>query len=101
MFLRVVVRASTKSLVVIVMVEPESLSIESQELTESRRGVEHLVITGLLGVFRLSVGVEVWCGLDGECPGEEIGVPFGVLTGDGHGVSSGTRFDVDGCLGEQ
>ena len=35
MFLRVVVRVSTKSLVVTVIVESESLSIESLELTES------------------------------------------------------------------
>ena len=83
------------------MVELESLSIESQELTESRRGVGHLGITGLLGVFGLSVGVGVWCGLDGECPGEDAGVPSGVSTDDGHGVSSGTRSGIDGYSGDQ
>ena len=69
------------------MVESESLSIESLELTESQQGVGHLGITGLLRVFGLFVGVGVQCGLDGECPGEETGVPFGVLIGDGCSVS--------------
>ena len=77
------------------MVESESLSLESLELTESWQGVGHLGITGLLGVFGLSVGV------DGKCPGEGTGVPFGVLTGDGHSVSFGTRSGIDGCSGDQ
>ena len=37
------------------------------------------------------MGVWVQRGLDGECFGEGIGVPLGVLTGDGHSVSFGTK----------
>ena len=47
------------------------------------------------------MGVGVQGGLDGECPGKETGVPFGVLTGDGCGVSFGTRSGIDGYSGNQ
>ena len=83
------------------MVESESLSIASLELAKSQQGAGCPDITGLLGVFGLPVGVGVQWGLDGKCSGEEAGVPFGVLTGDGHCVSFGTRSSVDGYLGDQ
>ena len=47
------------------------------------------------------MGVEVQWGLDGECPGEGTGVPFGALIGDICGVSFGTKSGVDGCSGDQ
>ena len=51
MFLGVLVRASTNYLVVIIMVESESLSTESLELIDSQQGVGHLGVNGLLGVW--------------------------------------------------
>ena len=47
------------------------------------------------------MGVGIRYGLDSECPGEGTGVPFRVLTGDGHCVSFGPRSRVDGCSGDQ
>ena len=91
MFLRVLVRASTNSLVETIMVESESLSTESQELTDFQWRIWHFGVNGLLGVSGLSVGVWVQRGLDGECFGEGIGVPLGVLTGEGCSVSLGTK----------
>ena len=41
------------------------------------------------------MGVGVRRGLGGECFGEGTGVPLGVLTGDGRGVSFGTRSSID------
>ena len=46
------------------------------------------------------MGVGVQSGLDGKCSGEGIGVPLGVLTGDSHGVSLGTRSGINGHLGD-
>ena len=83
------------------MVESESLSTDSLELIYSRQGVGHLCVNGLLEVSGLSVGVGVRRGLDGKCSGEGTGVPLGVLTGNGHGVSLGTKSGVDGCSGDQ
>ena len=91
MFLRVLVRASTNSLVVAIIIGSDSLSDDSLELVDTQRGIRHLGVNGLLGVSGLSVGVWVQRGLDSECFGEEIGVPLGVLTGHGHGVSLGTK----------
>ena len=100
MFLRAVVRASTKSLVVIIMIESESLSTESLKLIISQQGIGHLGVNGLLEVSGLSMGVGVWWGLNDECYGERTGVPLGVLTSDGHSVSFGTNSSVDGYSGD-
>ena len=59
------------------MVESESLSTESQELIDFQWRIGCLGVNGLLGVS----------GLSGKCFGEGTGVPLGVLTGNGHGVS--------------
>ena len=101
MFLRVLVRASISSLVVAVMMDSVSLSIDSSELTDSQCGIGCLGVNGLLGVSGLFVGVGVRNGLVGKCFGEGMGHPSGVPTGDGHGVSLGTKSGVDGCSGDQ
>ena len=76
----------------------DSLSVEFLELIDSRCRIGRLGVNGLLGVFGLFVGVGVQKGLVGECSGEGMGHPSGVLTGNGHCVSLGARFGVDGCL---
>ena len=96
-------RASINSLVVAVLMGSVSLSIESSELSDSRRGIGCLDVNGLPGASRLFVWVGIQKGLVGECFGEGMGGgdSSGVTTGDGHGVSLETRSDVDGCLGDQ
>ena len=83
------------------MMESDSLSADSLELTDSRCEIGHLGVNGLLGVSGLFVEVGVQKGLVGECFGEGMGDPSGVLAGDGHSVSLGIRSGVDGHLGDQ
>ena len=68
------------------MMGSDSLSDDSSELVDARRGIGHLGVNGLLGVSGLFVGVGVQKGLVGECLGEGMGDSSGVLTGDGHGI---------------
>ena len=79
----------------------DSLSDDSLELVDAQRGIGCLGIHGLLRVSGHFVGVGVRKGLIGECLGEGMGEPSGVTTGDGCGVSIGTRSGVDGHLGDQ
>ena len=79
----------------------DSLSDDSPELVDARHGIRHLGVNRLLGVSGLFVGVGIQKGLVGECLGEGMGDSSGVMTGDGRGVSLGTRSGVDGCLGDQ
>ena len=65
------------------MMESDSLSVDSPELTDSWRGIGCLGVNGLLGASGLLVGIGVQKGLVGEYFGEGMGDPSGVLTGDG------------------
>ena len=82
------------------MMGSDSLSDNSPELVDARCGIRHLGVNGLLGVSGLFVRIGVQKGLVGECLGEGMRDSSEVLTGNGCGVSLGTRSGVDGHLGD-
>ena len=84
------------------MVASVSISIELSELVEFLCGIGNFGINGLPGVFGLSIGVGVLDGSVGECFGERMGDPSGVLCGDRYGVSFGLESESndDKCSGD-